>query len=196
MPKPCTKGMLHRIQSVRTRNGLSFPVAGQVTLNDIVRSTQQSLALSRFSRLQGSANGMLVLFSGSRGTGKTMAAEILARKLRTRVYRVNLKRVVSRYIGETEKNLLKIFKLAEQKHLVLLFDEADAIFGKRAEVKDSHDRYANIETNYLLSRMEGYKGLVILTSNLKTPLDPKLLCRLRYHVVFNPPQNSSLRIRP
>ena len=196
MPKPCTKRISQRLQSMRTPNGLSFSASDQATFNTIARHTQQSMALSRIGKLRKSTPGVLVLFAGTSGTGKTMAADILARKLRTRVYRVNLKRVVSRYIGETEKNLLGIFKLAEQKRLVLFFEEADAIFGKRSSVKDSHDRFANIEVNYLLSRMESYSGLVIISSNMKATLDSKLLCRLRYQVLFSPPQPSSFRIRP
>ncbi len=196
MPRRCSQTTSRQLQSVSTRNGLSFSSVHQATFNKIAQETQQSMALSRFGKVSSRTPGMLALFSGSSGTGKTMAAKILARKLRTRVYQVNLKRVISRYIGETEKNLLRIFKLAERKNLVLLFDEADAIFGKRSEVKDSHDRYANVETNYLLSRMEAYRGLVILTSNNKVELDQKLLCRVRYHLRFAPPHNPLFRRIP
>lgn len=128
--------------------------------------------------------GISALFSGPSGTGKTMAAEILARHLNLDLYRVDLSGVVSKYIGETEKNLRKVFDAAEQSGAILFFDEADALFGKRSEVKDSHDRYANIEVNYLLQRMEDYRGLAILATNMKSHLDPAFLRRLRFLVDF------------
>jgi SpoVK/Ycf46/Vps4 family AAA+-type ATPase len=113
-----------------------------------------------------------------------MAAEILARHLRLDLYRIDLAGVVSKYIGETEKNLKKVFDAAEQSGAILLFDEADSVFGKRTEVKDSHDRYANIEVNYLLQRMEDYRGLAILATNRKSALDSAFLRRLRFLVDF------------
>jgi SpoVK/Ycf46/Vps4 family AAA+-type ATPase len=128
--------------------------------------------------------GISALFSGPSGTGKTMAAEVLARELRLDLYRIDLSAVVSKYIGETEKNLRKVFDAAEEGGAILLFDEADALFGKRSEVKDSHDRYANIEVSYLLQRMEAYRGLAILTTNLKDALDTAFLRRLRFLVQF------------
>jgi hypothetical protein len=128
--------------------------------------------------------GISALFSGPSGTGKTMAAEILARHLRLDLYRIDLAGVVSKYIGETEKNLKKVFDAAEQSGAILLFDEADSVFGKRTEVKDSHDRYANIEVNYLLQRMEDYRGLAILATNRKSALDSAFLRRLRFLVDF------------
>jgi len=128
--------------------------------------------------------GISALFAGPSGTGKTMAAEVLARELRLDLYRIDLSQVVSKYIGETEKNLRRVFDAAEGGGSILLFDEADALFGKRSEVKDSHDRYANIEVSYLLQRMESYRGLAILTTNLKNALDPAFLRRLRFVVSF------------
>jgi SpoVK/Ycf46/Vps4 family AAA+-type ATPase len=128
--------------------------------------------------------GISALFVGASGTGKTMAAEVLANELRLDLYRIDLSQVVSKYIGETEKNLRRVFDAAEEGGAVLLFDEADALFGKRSEVKDSHDRYANIEVSYLLQRMEAYQGLAILTTNLKAALDPAFLRRLRFVVQF------------
>ena len=124
--------------------------------------------------------GLGALFAGDSGTGKTMAAEVLAHELGLDLYRIDLASVVSKYIGETEKNLARIFDAAEDGGAILLFDEADALFGKRSEVKDSHDRYANIEVSYLLQRMEAYRGLAILTTNLKAALDPAFLRRLRF----------------
>jgi hypothetical protein len=128
--------------------------------------------------------GISALFAGSSGTGKTMASEVLANELRLDLYRIDLSAVVSKYIGETEKNLRRVFDAAEDGGAILLFDEADALFGKRSEVKDSHDRYANIEVSYLLQRMEAYRGLAILTTNLKSALDPAFLRRLRFVVQF------------
>jgi hypothetical protein len=128
--------------------------------------------------------GISALFAGASGTGKTMAAEVLANDLRLDLYRIDLSQVVSKYIGETEKNLRRVFDAAEDGGAVLLFDEADALFGKRSEVRDSHDRYANIEISYLLQRMEAYRGLAILTTNLKSVLDPAFLRRIRFVVSF------------
>ena len=124
------------------------------------------------------------MFAGASGTGKTLAAEVLANELRLDLYRIDLSQVVSKYIGETEKNLRKVFEAAEHGGVVLCFDEADALFGKRSEVKDSHDRYANIEVSYLLQRMEAYRGLAILTTNLKGSLDTAFLRRIRFAVDF------------
>jgi len=128
--------------------------------------------------------GIATLFSGESGTGKTLAAEVLARSLGLDLYRIDLASVVSKYIGETEKNLSKIFDAAEETGALLLFDEADALFGKRSEVKDSHDRYANIEVSYLLQRLETYNGLAILTTNHKNALDSAFHRRLRFVVHF------------
>jgi AAA+ superfamily predicted ATPase len=128
--------------------------------------------------------GIAVLFAGESGTGKTMAAEVLANELHLDLYRIDLASIVSKYIGETEKNLRRVFDAAEQSGAILLFDEADALFGKRSDVKDSHDRYANIEISYLLQRMETYRGLAILTSNLRHSIDPAFQRRLRFLIQF------------
>jgi hypothetical protein len=128
--------------------------------------------------------GITALFVGESGCGKTMAAEVIANDLRLDLYRIDLSAVVSKYIGETEKNLRKVFDMAEQGGVTLFFDECDALFGKRSEVKDSHDRYANIEINYLLQRMEAFNGLAILATNMKTALDPAFMRRLRFIVNF------------
>jgi SpoVK/Ycf46/Vps4 family AAA+-type ATPase len=124
------------------------------------------------------------LFTGESGTGKTLAAEVIANDLGLDLYRIDLSSVVSKYIGETEKNLKQVFDAAEEGGVLLLFDEADALFGKRSEVRDSHDRYANIEVGYLLQRMEAYEGLAILTTNLKSSLDKAFQRRLRFIVNF------------
>ncbi len=139
--------------------------------------------------------GISVLFAGESGTGKTMAAEVIANHLRLNLYRIDLSAVVSKYIGETEKNLRRLFDGAEDGGAILFFDEADALFGRRSEIKDSHDRYANIEINYLLQRMEAYAGLAILATNLKSALDQAVLRRLRFIVNFPfPTQEERLRI--
>ena len=128
--------------------------------------------------------GISALFAGESGTGKTMAAEVIAADLGLDLYRIDLSGVVSKYIGETEKNLRRVFDAAEHGGTILFFDEADALFGKRSEVKDSHDRYANIEVNYLLQRMEDYRGLAILTTNMKGALDHAFTRRIRFVVDF------------
>ena len=128
--------------------------------------------------------GISALFSGPSGTGKTMAAEVLAAELRLDLYRVDLSQVVSKYIGETEKNLSRVFDAAEAGGVVLLLDECDSLLGKRSEVRDSHDRFANIEISYLLQRMEAYRGLAILTTNMKSAIDNAFLRRIRFIVTF------------
>lgn len=128
--------------------------------------------------------GIGALFAGDSGTGKTMAAEGIANQLRLDLYRIDLSAVVSKFIGETEKNLRRLFDAAEDGGAILFFDEADALFGKRSEVKDSHDRYANIEINYLLQRIESYRGLAILATNMKDALDEAFMRRLRFVVNF------------
>jgi hypothetical protein len=138
--------------------------------------------------------GLTVLFTGPSGTGKTMAAEVLAGELSLSLYQIDLSTVVSKYIGETEKNLSEIFREAELSQTLLFFDEADALFGKRTEVKDAHDRYANIEVNYLLQRIEQYEGMVVLATNLQRNLDEAFLRRLQEVVEF-PFPDESLRER-
>lgn len=132
--------------------------------------------------------GVAALFAGGSGTGKTMAAEIISVELERDVYQIDLASVVSKYIGETEKNLRRIFDAADESAAVLLFNEADALFGKRSEIKDSHDRYANLEISYLLQRMESYEGVAILTTNMKHALDSAFLRRLRFIVQFPFPE--------
>jgi hypothetical protein len=135
--------------------------------------------------------GIAALFTGPSGTGKTMAARAIAHALQRSVFAVDLSKVVSKYIGETEKNLDMVFLEAERAGAILLFDEADALFGKRSEVKDAHDRYANIETAYLLQRMEAFSGVAILTSNIGQSLDQSFLRRLRVSIVFPFPDASA-----
>lgn len=137
-----------------------------------------------FARRSRRGLGLSALFSGPSGTGKTLAAEVVATELGLDLYRIDLSAVVSKYIGETEKNLKRVFDAAEEGGVVLLFDEAEALFGKRSEVRDSHDRYANIEIGYLLQRMESYQGVAILTTNLKATLDQAFQRRLRFIIDF------------
>jgi SpoVK/Ycf46/Vps4 family AAA+-type ATPase len=130
------------------------------------------------------------LFAGPSGTGKTMAAEVIAQELRLDLYKIDLSGVVSKYIGETEKNLNRIFRAAENANAILFFDEADALFGKRSAVHDSHDRYANIEISYLLQKMEEYEGLSILATNLHRNMDEAFIRRLTMMIVFPLPDES------
>ena len=132
--------------------------------------------------------GFKALFYGPPGTGKTLTTTLLGKKLGLDVYRIDLSRIVSKYIGETEKNLAKIFDRAERKGWILFFDEADALFGKRTSVSDSHDRYANQEVSYLLQRIEEYDGLVILATNLKSNMDEAFMRRFQASVFFPMPQ--------
>ena len=139
--------------------------------------------------------GLNILISGVPGTGKTMSAEIISNELALDLYKIDISTVVSKYIGETEKNLSKIFREAESSNAVLFFDEADALFGKRSDVNDSHDRYANIETGYLLQKMEEYTGIVILATNLKNNMDEAFLRRMQFNMEFPfPDANSRLEI--
>jgi MoxR-like ATPase len=146
-----------------------------------------------FDRKLSLGKGLSVLFAGPSGTGKTMAAEIIAGELGLEVYKIDLSTVVSKYIGETEKNLARIFGEAETSNAILFFDEADALFGKRSEVKDSHDRYANIETGYLLQRMEEYEGVAILATNFRKNMDEAFVRRLHFAVEFPFPGEADRR---
>jgi SpoVK/Ycf46/Vps4 family AAA+-type ATPase len=168
-------------------NDLVLPAAHLETLHEVVAHVRQRRRVYDewgFGDAGTRGLGVSALFAGASGTGKTLAAEVLANELRLDLYRVDLSRVVDKYIGETEKNLRRIFDAAEGGGTILLFDEADALFGKRSEVKDSHDRYANIEVSYLLQRMEAYRGLAILTTNMKSALDTAFLRRIRFLVQF------------
>ncbi len=138
--------------------------------------------------------GISALFSGSSGTGKTFSAEIIAKELGVDLQRIDLPSVVSKYIGESEKTLAKIFDAAEYGGSILLFDEADAVFGKRSEVKDANDRYANLEVSYLLQRMESFRGLVILTTNQETSMDTAFLRRIRFIVRFPTPDKNARKL--
>ncbi len=169
---------------------LVLPETQRQVLRDIAAHVRQRAKVYEswgFAGKGGRGLGISALFAGASGTGKTMAAEVIAGELRLDLYRIDLSSVISKYIGETEKNLRRVFDAAEAGGAILLFDEADALFGKRSEVKDSHDRHANIEVSYLLQRMESYRGLAILTTNLKGSLDQAFLRRIRFIVQFSFP---------
>jgi hypothetical protein len=179
--------LAQRIDSSTGWDDLILPEKERGILADIAAHVRQRTTVYErwgFAAKGQRGLGMSVLFAGASGTGKTMAAEVLANELKLDLYRIDLSSVVSKYIGETEKNLRRVFDAAEGSGAILLFDEADALFGKRSEVKDSHDRHANIEVGYLLQRMESYRGLAILTTNLKGSLDQAFLRRLRFIVQF------------
>ncbi|WP_188307686.1 ATP-binding protein, partial [Streptomyces sp. CBMA123] len=142
------------------------------------RHRDQVLGQWRMRPGGGRGNGVIALFAGESGTGKTMSAEVVAAELGMELYVVDLSTVVDKYVGETEKNLERIFTEAAQVNGVLLFDEADALFGKRSQVKDAHDRHANVETAYLLQRMESFAGIALLTTNLRANLDEAFTRRL------------------
>lgn len=146
-----------------------------------------------FERKVSLGKGLNILFAGPSGTGKTMAAEIMAGELNLDLYKIDLSTVVSKYIGETEKNLGRIFSEAENSNAILFFDEADALFGKRSEVRDSHDRYANIEVNYLLQKMEEHEGVVILATNFRKNMDDAFVRRMHFTVEFSFPDQSERR---
>ncbi|MGP1680421.1 MAG: ATP-binding protein [Burkholderiales bacterium] len=179
--------LAQRVEAVAGWDDLVLPAAQKATLRQIGAHVKNRLKVHLewgFSDKGARGLGISALFAGESGTGKTMAAEVLARELQLDLYRIDLSSVVSKYIGETEKNLRRVFDAAEESGAILLFDEADALFGKRSEVKDSHDRYANIEVSYLLQRMEAYRGLAILTTNLKASLDAAFQRRLRFVMHF------------
>lgn len=180
-------GLAQRIDTRVRWSDLVLPEAQKAVLRQIAAHARHRLTVHHqwgFAAQGARGLGIATLFWGDSGTGKTLAAEVIASEIGLALYRIDLSAVVSKYIGETEKNLRKVFDAAEEAGAILLFDEADALFGKRSEVKDSHDRYANIEVSYLLQRMEAYGGLAILTTNHKAALDAAFQRRLRFVVHF------------
>ena len=174
-PRPTLKAFGRRI-AVRTAwDTPALPARQKAALRKIAAGVRRSRR-----------TGGCVLFAGPDGTIKAKAAQVLARELGLGLYRVNLGAIFSKYIGETEKNLNQLFAAAEVARAVLFFDEADALFGKRSEIQDAHDRYANQEVSYLLQRLESQPGLVILASNLKSNSDDAFIRRLRFVVDFPP----------
>lgn len=188
--RPRLDALAQRIEAKATWDDLVLPPAETALLRQIAAQVGQRSTVYEtwgFARKMSRGLGISALFAGDSGVGKTMAAEVIASDLLLNLYRIDLSAVVSKYIGETEKNLRRLFDAAEDGGAILFFDEADALFGKRSEVKDSHDRYANIEINYLLQRMEAYGGLAILATNRQSALDPAFMRRLRFVVNFPHP---------
>jgi SpoVK/Ycf46/Vps4 family AAA+-type ATPase len=198
-----------RAQSNQKLSTLARKIQPKYTWDDIILPKDQKAQLREmcnylkyrplvygewgFDRKLSLGKGLNALFHGPSGTGKTMAAEIMANELQLDLYKIDLSQVVSKYIGETEKNLDKIFTEAETSNAILFFDEADALFGKRSEVKDAHDRYANIEIGYLLQKMEEYEGMTILATNLRKNMDEAFVRRLRFSVEFPFPDRDDRR---
>jgi len=185
--RPRLDDLAQRIESAANWEDLVLPEAQLYILREIAAHVKQRAKVYEtwgFGGKNGRGLGISAMFAGGSGTGKTMAAEVLARELRLDLYRIDLSAVISKYIGETEKNLRRVFDAAELGGVILLFDEADALFGKRSEVKDSRDRHANVEVSYLLQRMEAYRGLSVLTTNLKSAMDQAFLRRIRFVAQF------------
>jgi hypothetical protein len=179
--------LAQRIEPHAQWDQLVLPPSQTATLRQIAIHLRQRAVVNQrwgFSRRYSRGHGLTALFCGGSGTGKTMAAEILACELDLDLYHIDLAALMSKYIGETEKNLRTVFDAAEESGAVLLFDECDSLFGKRSEVRDSHDRYANLEVSYLLQRMDSYRGMAILTTNMRHALDPAFVRRIRFIVQF------------
>ena len=184
---PSLTGLGRKIETHFTWDDIVLPESQLTQLKEIASHAKRAQVIFEswgFGRNYSYGRGIAALFEGQSGTGKTMAASIIGRALSLDVYQIDLSSVVSKYIGETEKNLSRIFAEAQDSNAVLFFDEADALFGKRSEVKDAHDRYANIETAYLLQRMEEYSGIVILATNMKQNLDEAFVRRMRFIIHF------------
>ena len=186
-------GLAKRIDSELTWDDLVLPPPQKEVLRAIAAQLRQRNLVYEvwgFAAKSQRGLGISALFYGPSGVGKTMAAEVLAAELKLDLYHIDLSQVVSKYIGETEANLRRVFDAAEENGAILLFDEADSLFGVRSQVKDSHDRYANIEVSYLLQRMELYRGLAILTTNMRQGIDHAFLRRIRFSVEFPFPDAS------
>jgi ATPase family associated with various cellular activities (AAA) len=193
-------GLARKIEPIHDWDQIVLPADSMAQLREIcAQVVQRHRVLDEwgFARRQSLGKGVSALFAGPSGTGKTMAADIISRELGLVLYKIDLSGVVSKYIGETEKNLERIFAAAENANAILFFDEADALFGKRSEVRDSHDRYANLEIAYLLQRMEQYDGVAILASNLRQNMDEAFVRRLQFVVEFPfPDEEHRARIWP
>jgi SpoVK/Ycf46/Vps4 family AAA+-type ATPase len=163
------------------------------SISAYLRHRDRVLSEWGYERTVSRTQGLKVLFAGESGTGKTMGAQVIAAELGLEIFRVDLATTVSKYIGETEKNLDRIFGAAEGSNAILFFDEADALFGKRSETSDSHDRYANIEVAYLLQKMEGYPGAVILATNFRRNIDDAFIRRLDFVIDFPFPEKEDRR---
>ena len=164
-----------------------LPIDRKIQLEDIINYVKNKNEVYYewgFKEKMGLGSGLNILFTGESGTGKTMAAQIIANELEMEIYKIDLSLLVSKYIGETEKNINRIFHEAQTSNAMIFFDEADAIFGKRTEIKDAHDRYANVEVSYLLQKLEEHDEIVILASNLKHNIDDAFIRRMHFIVEF------------
>jgi SpoVK/Ycf46/Vps4 family AAA+-type ATPase len=190
--------LAEKVTPVATWDDIVLPDDARAQLRELCQRVDvrdRVLSECGFGRKLSRGLGVSALFVGPSGTGKTMAAEVVAAELGLDLYRIDLAMLVSKYIGETEKNLDRVFTAAEQANAILFFDEADALFGKRSEVRDSHDRYANLEVSYLLQKMEEYDGLAILATNLRQNVDEAFVRRLAFTVAFPfPDAEDRLRI--
>jgi len=192
----CRRQAAHNLEALATKaerpyswDDIVLSSKTRLALQDVVAHMRRQEAVYADWDYAGKipGRGLHALFAGPSGTGKTMAASVIANELGLELYRIDLARIVSKYIGETEKNLSRIFDEARASNAILFFDEADALFGKRSEVKDARDRYANIEVAYLLQKMEDYEGMTILATNLDANIDDAFVRRLHFIVYFSPP---------
>lgn len=186
--------LARKIEPIYTWDNIVLPADALAQMREICQQVEhrdQVLTKWGFGRKLSLGKGVNALFAGPTGTGKTMAAEIIVKELGLDLYKIDLSGVISKYIGETEKNLSRIFLAAENANAILFFDEADALFGKRSEVRDSHDRYANIEIAYLLQKMEQYDGIAILVTNLRQNMDDAFVRRLQFIVEFPFPDEAN-----
>ena len=194
--RPRLNGLAQRLRPVVGWDDIVLPAQAEGLLRQIagqVRSQETVYDTWGFGERMSRGLGVTALFAGPSGTGKTMAAEVLAHELDLDLYRTDLSAVMSKYIGETEKNLRRLFDAAEAGGALLFMDEADALLGKRSEVRDAHDRYANVQIDYLLQRMESYRGLAVMATNVRSALDPAFVRRLRFVVEFPFPDAAQRR---
>jgi SpoVK/Ycf46/Vps4 family AAA+-type ATPase len=197
LTEACTRQLRHDLKSVAVRMVNNHSWSHLVVGEDVRRTLREMIAYVRhagrvyeewgFAERHSLSQGISALFSGPPGTGKTMCASVIARELGMELFRVDLTQVVSKWVGETEKNLARVFDEAQRSSAIILFDEADSLFAKRTEVKSANDRYANLEVNFLLQRMEAFGGISILTSNHEDAIDQAFTRRLTFRVRFEKP---------
>jgi SpoVK/Ycf46/Vps4 family AAA+-type ATPase len=186
--------MARKVKPIYTWKDIVLPKDNKEQLREICSNVKHRILVYDrwgFEKKLSLGKGLNILFSGPTGTGKTMAAEVIANELQLEMYKIDLSAVVSKWVGETEKNLTRIFAEARDMNGIIFFDEADALFGKRTGVKDAHDRYANLETSYLLQKIEEYEGIVILSSNFRENIDEAFLRRMHFKVEFQLPDDES-----
>jgi DNA polymerase III delta prime subunit len=186
----CSSTNQSRLSLLGAPGALRFSRGQLDLIQRMIRDVRAAFPATRFRNIPGGSQGALVLLSGPNGTGKTMAAELMAQELGVRIFRVKLNEIVSRYIGETEKNLSRVLERAGHQQMVLLIEEADALFGRRTTVRDAHDRYRNLEVNNILETLKTYPGLVVLSSNQPVDSNSKAGCQVTHHLNFSPPIRS------